>query len=59
MFNNLAQIGARSRFCRTVAVADVFDPCDDFEASVRSSPLMVFVSLLVITIINKTTYIHV
>lgn len=61
MFNNLAQIGARSRFWRTVGVIDVlFDTCDDFEVSVRSSPLVVFVSLLPGNRNNnKRNYVHV
>jgi hypothetical protein len=42
VFNNLAHMGARSRFCRTIGTVDadvVVDACDNFEVSTCSSSL--------------------
>jgi len=57
MFNNLAQMGARRRFCRTtgdvIATADEVDGSGVFEISSNSSWLFFISQLLIVTVINK------
>lgn len=57
MFNNLAQMGARRRFCRiagdVIATADEVDGSGVFEISSSSSWLFFISQLLIVTVINK------
>jgi len=57
MFNNLAHMGARSRFGRitgeVIAAADEVDGTGDFEISTISSCLFFKSQLLMVAIINK------